>query len=140
MDNGINFRSFKEGDYETCCKWWIWWDRSFNGKPMSRSVLPKDERCYLIEKNGVPVACTFLLLSLDVPSIAWTTYLVSNPKYRDKDRGELIRLLVKNVEVEAKKQGVLQLFTVCGSSNMSNIHTDLDWIMTPVKHEAFKYL
>ena len=21
----ITFRSFKEGDYETCCGWWEWW-------------------------------------------------------------------------------------------------------------------
>ena len=21
----ITFRSFKEGDYETCCDWWDWW-------------------------------------------------------------------------------------------------------------------
>lgn len=103
-------------------------------------MLPKDERCYVIESNGVPVACTFLLLSLDVPCIAWTTYLVSNPKYKQKDRAEIIRLLVKKVQIEAKKQGVLQLFTVCGDKHMSNIHADLNWIMVPVEHEAIKYL
>lgn len=123
-----------------CCNWWTWWDKSFNGKPISRSMLPKDERCYVIESNGVPVACTFLLLSLDVPCIAWTTYLVSNPKYKQKDRAEIIRLLVKKVQIEAKKQGVLQLFTVCGDKHMSNIHADLNWIMVPVEHEAIKYL
>lgn len=140
MDNNINFRTFKEGDYETCCEWWLWWDKEFDGLPIERRLLPKDERCYVIEKDGKAIACTFLLLSLDVPCIAWTTYLVSNPKYREKDRGELIRLLMKNVEVEAKKQGVLQLFTVCGNVHMSKIHDDLGWIMVPVEHEAHKYL
>ena len=47
---------------------------------------------------------------------------------------------MKNVEVEAKKQGVLQLFTVCGDKHMSKIHDDLGWIMVPVEHEAHKYL
>tara|TARA_R110001592_G_scaffold203475_2_gene453192 strand:- start:4117 stop:4536 length:420 start_codon:yes stop_codon:yes gene_type:complete len=138
--NNVNFRTFKKGDYETCCSWWKEWDKSFEGKAISRDLLPDDKRCYLIEKNNTPVACTFLLLSLDVPCIAWTTYLVSNPNYRDKDRGELIRLLVKNVEVEAKNQGVTQLFTVCGDKHMSKIHADLDWMMVPVEHEAHKYL
>jgi len=136
----VNFRTFKEGDYEECCCWWREWDKSFDGNPIGRDLLPGNERCYVIEKNGIRVACTFLLLCLDVPQIAWTTYLVSNPEYREKDRGELIRLLVKNVEVEAKKQGVSQLFTVCGDKHMSKIHADLDWMMVPVEHEAHKYL
>ena len=107
---------------------------------MERCLLPKDERCYVIEKNNTPVACTFLLLSLDIPHIAWTTYLVSNPEYKEKDRRNLIKLLVKNVEIEAKKYGVSQLFTICGDHHMSNIHASLGWIITPVEHEAIKYL
>ena len=140
MNNNINFRSFKKGDYEICCEWWEWWDKSFGGQGIKRELLPKDERCYVIEKNGIPVACTFLLLSLDIQHLAWITNLVSNPKYKEKDRRKLIELLIKNVGKEAKKYGVSQLFTICGDKHMSNIHRDLDWIMIPVEHEAFKYL
>ena len=138
--NTINFRSFKSGDYETCCDWWAWWDRSFGGQGIERKLLPKDERCYIIEKNGTPVACTFLFLCLDIKHLAWTTNLISNPKYREKDRRELIELLIKKVGEEAKKYGVSQLFTVCGDKHMSNIHSNLNWVMTPVEHEAFKFL
>ena len=140
MENNVNFRSFREGDYEMCCDWWEWWDKSFEGKGIDRLLLPKDERCYVIEKNNIPIACTFLLLSLDVPCTAWTTYLVSNPKYKEKDRKDLIKLLVKNVEIKAKEYGVLQLFTICGDQHMSNIHASLDWTMTPAEYEAVKYL
>tara|TARA_R110002012_G_scaffold141675_1_gene299480 strand:+ start:666 stop:1130 length:465 start_codon:yes stop_codon:yes gene_type:complete len=139
MDN-ISFRSFKKGDYEVCCEWWKWWWGSFGAEPIRRGFLPKDERCYVIEKNGIPIACTFLILSYDIPAVAWTTYLVSNPSYREKDRRKIIETLVKNVEIEAEKYGVLQLFTVCGSNHMSDIHRDLGWSMSPAKHEAFKYL
>ena len=87
MNNNINFRSFKEGDYEMCCEWWKWWWTRFYGtEPVMRGFLPKDERCYVIEKNDTPVACTFLILAYDIPGLAWTTYLVSNPEYREKDR------------------------------------------------------
>ena len=139
MNENINFRSFKEGDYETCCEWWKWWWKRTGLNPVQRVFLPKDERCFIIEKNGVPVACYFLFI-MEPHIVGWTTYLVSNPEYREKDRKELIRLLIQNVEKEAEKYGILQLFTVCGDRHMSNIHDSLDWIMIPVEHEGFKYL
>ena len=140
MNDNINFRSFKEGDYEVCVDWWkVWWSK-FGGQPIRRGMLPKNERCYIIEKNNIRVAATFLYLQYDVPACAWTTYLVSNPKYREKDRRHLIETLIKGVEKEAEKYGVLQLFTVLGDVHMCKIHNDLGWDMAPAKYEAFKYL
>ena len=138
MNDSIKFRSFKEGDYEICCKWWEWWWRNGQG-PVPRAFLPKDERCFVLEKDGIPIVATFLFLT-EIPIVAWTTYLVSNPEYKEKDRRDLIKLLIKNVEKEAEKYGIIQMFTVCGDVHMSNIHESLDWIMVPVKHEGFKYL
>ena len=141
MNNNINFRSFKEGDYEMCCEWWKWWWTRFYGtEPVMRGFLPKDERCYVIEKNDTPVACTFLILAYDIPGLAWTTYLVSNPEYREKDRRELIYKLIQGVEKEAEKYGILQLFTVCNDKFVSDIHDKLGWEMAPSRFEAFKYI
>ena len=140
MNDNINFRTFREGDYETCCEWWNWWWGSFGAEPIRRGFLPKDERCFIIEKDDVPVASTFLILSYDIPAVAWTTYLVSNPDYREKDRRDIIETLINNVEKEAEKYGVLQLFTVCGDTHISNIYKDLGWDMSPAKYEAFKYI
>tara|TARA_R100001082_G_scaffold33298_2_gene17261 strand:+ start:3737 stop:4177 length:441 start_codon:yes stop_codon:yes gene_type:complete len=139
MNDNINFRSFKEGDYEICCEWWKWWWKKVGLGPVQRVFLPKDERCFVLEKDGIPIAATFLFLT-EIPIVAWTTYLVSNPEYKEKDRRDLIKLLIKNVEKEAEKYGIIQIFTVCGDTHMSNIHNSLDWIMVPVKHEGFKYL
>ena len=94
----------------------------------------------MIEKDGVPVASTFLILAYDIPAVAWTTYLVSNPEYKEEDRRELIETLIKNVEKEAEKYGVLQLFTVCGDKHISEIHENIGWSMSPARYEAFKYL
>ena len=140
MENNVNFRSFKEGDYETCCGWWKWWWTKFYGtEPVRRGFLPADERCFIIEKNNIPVAATFLILS-EIPSVAWTTYLVSNPKYREKDRRELIYKLIEGVEKEAEKYGTLQIFTVCNDKFVSDIHRNLGWEMAPSRFEAFKYI
>ena len=139
MKDNINFRSFKEGDYEICVEWWKWWWKRTGLNPVKRAFLPKNERCFVIEKNGVPVACYFLFI-MEPRIVGWTTYLVTNPKYKEKDRKEIIRLLVKKVEKEAEKIGIMQLFTICMNDHMTNIHKDLDWILMPVQNEGFKYL
>ena len=140
MNDNINFRSFKKGDYETCVEWWKWWWTKFYGThPVRRGFLPADKRCFIIEKNNIPVAATFLILS-EIPAVAWTTYLVSNPNYREKDRRELIYKLIQNVEQEAEKYGTLQLFTVCNDKFVADIHDHLGWEMAPSRFEAFKYI
>ena len=77
---------------------------------------------------------------MEPQTVGWATYLVSNPKYKEKDRKDLIKKIIQNVEKEAEKYGIMQLFTVCGDKHMSKLHDDLDWIMIPVKHEGFKFL
>jgi hypothetical protein len=139
MDDNINFRSFKEGDYETCCEWWKWWWKRTGLNPVQRALLPDDDKCFIIEKNGVPIAAYFLLV-FEFRVVAFTTYLVTNPKYREKDRRELIKQLVLSVENEAEKLGVMQLFTICMNDHMTNIHDSLDWMLIPVQNEGFKYL
>ena len=139
MKDSINFRTFEEGDYEICVEWWKWWWKRTGLNPVQRAFLPKNERCFVIEKNGVPVACYFLFI-MEPHIVGWTTYLVTNPKYKEKDRKKIIRLLVKKVEKEAEKIGIMQLFTICMNDHMTNIHEDLDWILMPVQNEGFKYL
>ena len=107
MNDNINFRSFKEGDYETCVEWWKWWWGRTGLNPVQRALLPEDKRCFMLEKNGVPIAAYFLLV-FEFRIVAFTTYLVTNPHYKEKDRKKLIRLLVSKVEKEAEKIGVMQ--------------------------------
>ena len=139
MEDNINFRSFKEGDYEICREWWKWWGERTGLNPIQRALLPSNDKCFIIEKNGVPVAAYFLLV-FEFRLVAFTTYLVTNPQYKEKDRRELIKQLVLSVEKEAEKIGVMQLFTICMNNHMTNIHESLDWILIPVQNEGFKYL
>ena len=117
MNDNINFRSFKQGDYETCVEWWKWWWKRTGLNPVQRALLPSDDRCFMIEKNGVPVAAYFLLV-FEFRLVAFTTYLVTNPNYKEKDRREVIKLLVTKVEKEAEKIGVMQLFTILTGSGI----------------------
>ena len=83
-----------------------------------------------------------MILSYDIPALAWTTYLVSNPKYREKDRRSIIEQLITNIEKEAKSQGVEFIFTVCGNIHLENIHGKLGWTIdkSAPAYETFKYI
>ena len=49
MKNKVTFRSFKEGDYEMCCKWWRWWWKEI---PVKKELLPQDGTCFIIESKN----------------------------------------------------------------------------------------
>ena len=62
-----------------CCEWWKWWWERTGLNPVQRALLPSDDKCFIIEKNGEPVAAYFLLV-FEFKVVAFTTYLVTNPK------------------------------------------------------------
>ena len=135
----ILFRSFKKGDYETACDWWEWWWKGEKG--IERDILPSDEQCFIIECDGIPVFCGFLFVEKTAP-IGYLTWIISNPKYRQKNRRKLLESLIKNIEKYAKSIGIKFLFTVCGNKHLENVHKKLDWWIdkSVPSYEIFKYI
>ena len=138
MDNEIIFRSFYEKDYEIIHNWWKWW---WKGEYIEREFLPNKDGCFMIEKNNIPIVSGFLYLAKNAPA-AYLTYIVSNPKYKDPDRRQMIELLISNIEKESKKLNVKIVFTVCGNKHLTNIHKKLDWFVLDCKqsYESFKII
>lgn len=138
MEKEIIFRTFKEGDYEMCCDWWDWW---WKGEiPVKRELLPEKDRCFIIEIDGVAVAANFLYKD---GLCGYLTWMVSNPNYKEKNRRQMIELLITRIEKEAKEKYNLRfLFTVCGNIHTQNIHRKLDWFIedSAPAYETFKYL
>ena len=138
MSDKLVFRSFNDKDHVTVFKWWDWWWGEDKG--IEREILPHNDYCYMIEKNNTPVAAGFLYTDKNAP-IGYLTFVVSNPEYKEKDRRDLIKILIQNVEKEAEKIGIMQLFTVCGSTNMQSIHNKLGWTISKApSYETFKYI
>jgi len=134
----VTFRTFKDGDYEMVSEWWRWW---WKGEiPVKKILLPQDNRCFIIESNGTPVAASFLYVDRFIGYITWT---VSNPNYKELDRRQMLELLITNIEKEADETwGVKFLFTVCGNKHMEKIHRKLNWYVedSSPAYECFKYL
>jgi len=123
MKNELKFRPLKKEDYETICKWWKWW---WKGKVMEKDILPDDGKGgFVIEKNDQPIVCGFLYLTNSKTSfLGW---IVSNPEYKQKDRKEIIKLLIHNMEEFSRELGYEYIITVCSNKHLIDMHKDLDW-------------
>ena len=138
MNDKLIFRSFNDEDYITIFKWWDWWWGEKKG--IEREILQHNDYCYLIEKNNTPIAAAFLYVDKNAP-MGYLTFLVSNPKYKEKDRRFIIEQLVISIEEEAKSQGIKFMFTVCESIHTQNIHNKLGWTISKAPtYETFKYI
>ena len=138
MNDKLIFRSFNDEDYITIFKWWDWWWGEKKG--IEREILPHNDYCYIIEKNNTPIAAAFLYVDKNAP-MGYLTFLVSNPKYKEKDRRFIIEQLVISIEEEAKSQGIKFMFTVCESIHTQNIHNKLGWTISKAPtYETFKYI
>ena len=139
MNDKLIFRSFNNEDYIVTFKWWNWWWGDKKG--IEREILPHNDYCYIIEKNNIPIASAFLYVDKHAP-MGYLTFVVSNPEYKEKDRRLIIEQLIKNIEEEAKSQGIKFIFTVCGNIHVENIHNKLGWTVdkTTPAYETFKYI
>jgi hypothetical protein len=126
MDQNVTFRTFREGDFEICKDWWEkWWGPAI--PVQNREILPQDNRCFIIESNDKPVAASFLYIdpSSKMGTITWT---ISDPNYREEDRGFLLELLISCIESEARDiWGVEVFYTIADNKRMEHIFRRLNW-------------
>ena len=124
MEDKLVFRPLIDSDYETICSWWKWW---------RWPILPKDflpnngTGGLMIEKNNIPIVSGFLLITNS--SWALLEWIVSNPKYRDKDRQEAIELLINNIEKVCKQMNIKHMFSVAKNKHLLNTHRKLGWFV-----------
>tara|TARA_Y100001963_G_C6752530_1_gene434975 strand:+ start:681 stop:1100 length:420 start_codon:yes stop_codon:yes gene_type:complete len=139
MSDKLIFRSFKDGDYKVILEWWKWWWGE--KRCVRRDLLPHDDYCYMVEKNNERIAAAFLYVDKNAP-MAYLTFMVSNPDYREKDRRFILEQLIVNIEEEAKSQGIELIFTVCGNPHVESIHNKLGWTIDKnvPAYETFKYI
>jgi hypothetical protein len=122
MENELVFRPLKEEDYETICKWWKWW----RWPSLPKTALPDDGKGgFMIEKNNIPIVSGFLYISNS--EMAMLEWVVSNPKYREKDRKDAIELLINCVEHNCRRMGFKHLITLGRNKHLIETHKKLGW-------------
>ena len=92
-------RDLNEKDYDILTGWWKWWRWSIPEK----DFLPGNATSGLmIEKNNIPIVAGFIYTSNS--SLCYLDWIISNPKYREKDRKQAIELLISEAENKMKKK------------------------------------
>jgi len=113
----MEFRMLNESDYDTFCSWWKDW----RWTPPSLDSLPENGMGgVMVSSNGVEVCGGFVYLTNS--KTAWIEFIVSDFKYREKDRQEAILYLI-NILIELVKDSGDYKYIYTSLKNESLINT-----------------
>ena len=136
----MNTRRLKESDWNMLQEWWDGWP---GWTPPDKEFLPENGTGGLIvEKDGKPIVAGFIFLGINL-KIAYFGWIVSDPKYRNKDRILAIEILIKKAEEFCKSVGKTYLNSFVNKRNpvLLKAHEKLGWdISKETSYELTKIL
>ena len=120
--NKLEARCLKKSDWDILVSWWEWW----KWPVMPKEFLPENGTGgIMIEKNNIPIIAGFLYeTNSEVAILEW---VISNPKYKGKDRMQAIELLITEVEKRTKELGYKYMFSIGRNKHLVSIHEKLGW-------------
>ena len=118
----LQVRALRESDWETMLAWWKAW-----GWPeMSKDLMPLNGLGgIIVEKEDIPIASGYLYLTN--AKVAWTEWIVSDPNYRQEDRGDALKMIVNGLEDIAIASGYKIILSVGRNKGLLNIHKELGY-------------
>ena len=105
MKKNINVRQVVKADYEHID---LWHKKREELRPISTLLPNNGLDGFIVEKNNKPIAVIYLYLTNS--KMGYMDFLMSNPDYKEKDRYELIMLLLKYCTQRAIKAGLECVF------------------------------
>jgi len=118
----LKVRALQESDWDTLQSWWKWW----RWPEVSKEVLPMNGiGGLMVYKEDIPIATGFLYLSNS--KVAWLDWVISNPKYKEKDRKESIELLISSLEDVARQQDYSVIISITRSKPLIDTHKKLGY-------------
>jgi len=130
-------RDLKESDWETLLKWWDSWP---DWTAPSKDFLPDNGTGgIMVEKNNKPIVAGFIYETNSASVLL--EWIVSDPEYRDNDRGEAVELLITEAEKSTKALGYNYMFTIGRNKRLIDTHKKLGWFVDDKpSHEITKKL
>jgi hypothetical protein len=121
----LNIRRLKESDWKTLVQWWDEWPEWVNPP---KDFLPDNGiGGLMVEKNNLPIVAGFIYFTNSKGALL--EWIVSNPKYKERDRKEAIELLIMGAEEVCKAQGFKYMFTIGRNKHLIETHKKLNWVV-----------
>ena len=118
----LSIRPLVKSDLEHLHNWWESW-----GWPrVTTDLLPLDGLGGLmVYKGETLIAAGFLYLTNS--KVAWLEWIISNKKYRDKDKRVALELLISSLEEVARQQGFKIVISIAKNKTLFNLHRKLGY-------------
>lgn len=121
----LNIRRLRESDWETLVQWWNEWPKWITPP---KDFLPDNGiGGLMVEKNDLPIVAGFIYFTNSKGALL--ELIISNPKYKERDRKEAIELLIMGAEEVCKAQGFKYMFTVSRNKHLIETHKKLNWVV-----------
>ncbi len=133
----FNIRKLTENDWNTLISWWKAWPK-WNAP--AKDFLPDNGTGgIMVEKNNKPIVAGFIYETNSASVLL--EWIVSDPEYRDNDRGEAVELLITEAEKSTKALGYNYMFTIGRNKRLIDTHKKLGWFVDDKpSHEITKKL
>ena len=119
----LNIRKLTENDWGTLTKWWDAWPE-WDAPP--KDFLPDNGTGGLmVESKGEPIVAGFMYITNSKGVLL--EWIISDPKYKEKDRCDAINLLLIGVENLCKDLGYKYIFSIGRNKSLITTHRNLGW-------------
>lgn len=133
----LNIRRLVTEDWSTLKKWWSSW-RGWEAPP--KDFLPDDGTGgFMVEKQGRPIVAGFIYFTNSKGALL--DWIVSDPEYKENDRGDAIELLIEASEQVLRDKGFKYIFSIGRNQSLINRHKKLGWqVDTKSSYELTKVI
>ena len=130
-------RSIKIEDYKYINNWWL---ENGEEEPPSLSMLPDGGLGgVLVEKNGIPIAAMYLYLTNS--AVGYIANAIADPKYKSKDRFELITRLIDECVRRGAAVGCSMVWATSQSKGIIKRCRELNYEVSEQQHHILtKYI
>ena len=133
MSSKINIRKIELKDYEYINKWWV--EQGF--QPVSVEVLPMNGLGGLIVEKEKPIAAAYLYLTNS--KMGYIDNLISDPKYKSKDRFDVILELMAACKKMAEDVGCLDMWAITNNKGILKRCKTLGYNVTETNYGLITY-
>lgn len=117
-------RLLREGDYEnTLVKWWNDWKWA----APSKDFLPEDGIGGLMVSKGDNDICAGFIYFTNSKA-AWCEFVISNKEYKEKDRGDAIKVLLESLSAISKERGVKYVYSSLKSNSLIEKYKECGYV------------